>query len=104
MMGTSADIVLAWDRARVSVVEPIGAINVLYSEEIANAESPVEFREKKLQEFLGDNALPENVAKDGFIDVVISPGETRQRIISALDMFSSKREIKSLKRHESIAF
>ena len=104
MMGTSADVVLAWNSSKISVIDPISAVNILYSEEIANAESPVEFRNKKLNEYLDEKVLPENAAKDGFISAVISPIETRQRIISALDMFSSKREIKAIKRHESISF
>ncbi len=101
-MGTMADIVIAWNTAKISVVNPRGAVNVLYSEDIAEADSPVEFRQQKTEEYIENNAMAENAS--GFVDSVISPVETRQRIISALDMFSSKREIKAVKRHESIAF
>lgn len=104
MMGTSADLVLAWDRARISVVEPVLAVNVLYSEEIANSESPVEFREGKLRDYLDIDCLPENAVKGGFVNSIISPLETRKRIISALDMFSSKRENKIPRKHESVGF
>jgi len=104
MMGTSADVVLAWDNSKISVIPPISAVNILYSEEIAASESPIEFRDKKLKEYLDNEVLPENAAKDGFVNAVISPIETRQRIISALDMFSGKREIKAVKRHESATF
>ena len=101
-MGTMADIVMAWDSAKIAVVNPRGAVNVLYSEDIAEADSPVDFRKEKTEEYIETNAIPEKAS--GFVDTVISPVETRQRIISALDMFSSKREIKSVKRHESISF
>ena len=101
-MGTMADIVIAWDTAKISVVNPRGAVNVLYSEDIAEADSPVEFRQQKTEEYIENNAMAEKAS--GFVDSVISPIETRQRIISALDMFSSKREIKAVKRHESISF
>ncbi len=104
MMGTAADVVLAWNSSKISVLEPMSAVNILFSDEIANSESPIEFRNEKLREYLADNALPENAAKDGFISAVISPNETRQRIISALDMFSGKREIRIAKRHESVTF
>ena len=101
-MGTMADIVIAWDTAKISVVNPRGAVNVLYSEDIAEADSPVEFRQQKTEEYIENNVMAEKAS--GFVDSVISPIETRQRIISALDMFSSKREIKAVKRHESISF
>jgi len=104
MMGTSPDIAFAWDNAKISVVDPVTAVNILYSEEIANSESPIEFREEKLREYSDKNVLPENAAKDGFINSIIKPAETRAEIISALDMFSGKREIKSVKRHESVTF
>lgn len=102
MLGTSSDMVLAWDNSKISVVEPIKAVNILFNEEITNAESPVEFRENKLKEYMESNALPKNAS--GFIDAVISPVDTRKRIISALEMFSSKREIKGIRKHESISF
>ena len=102
MFGTSADMVLAWDSAKISVIEPIKAVNILYSEEITNSESPVEFRENKLKEYMETNALPKNAV--GFIDSIISPIDTRKMIISSLDMFSSKREIKNIRKHESLSF
>lgn len=102
MMGTSADIVIAWESAKISVVNPQGAVNVLFNEDIADSESPVEFREEKLRDYMEKDASPYNAS--GFIDSVISPIETRKRIISALDMFSSKREVKSVRKHESTSF
>lgn len=102
MFGTSADMVLAWDKAKISVIEPIKAVNILYSEEITNSEAPIEFRENKLKEYMETNALPKNAV--GFIDSVISPVDTRKMIISALDMFSSKRERKNIRKHESLSF
>jgi len=104
MMGTASDTVLAWKDAKISVVEPVIAANILYSEEIMNAESPVEFRENKMKEYLEENAIAKNAANDGFVNSIIEPYETRQRIISALELFASKREIKSVKRHESVTF
>ena len=99
MMGVSSDMTLSWSTSRISVMEPISAVNILYSEDIKNAELPVNFREEKLKQYMENDVLPENAAKNGFVNAVISPSETRVRIISALYMFSGKREIKSLKRH-----
>lgn len=102
MMGTAADMVLAWESAKISVVNPQGAVNVLFNKDIADSESPVSFREEKLKEYLETEAAASNAS--GFIDAVINPSDTRQRIINALDMFSSKREVKSIRKHESFSF
>lgn len=102
MMGTGTDMVMAWDSAKISVAVPKSAVNVLFADEIKEAECPVSFREEKLNEYLENDALPTKAQEDGFVDMVITPIETRQRIISALDMFSSKREIKSIRRHGAL--
>ena len=99
MMGTNADVTLAWENANICVVDPKVAVNILYSEEILNSESPVSFREEKLKEYLEKFVSPDFAEVDGFIDAIINPASTRKRIISSLDFFSGKREIKSIRRH-----
>ena len=103
-MGTLPDITMAWEGTKVCVTNPISAVNVLYDKEIADAESPVEFRDEKLSEYMENEATLERAETNGFVNAIISPSETRKRIISALDMFSGKREIRSVRRHESVAF
>lgn len=102
MMGTGSDMIMAWSSAKISVAEPKSAVNVLFSDEIKEAECPVSFREERLREYLENEALATRAQEDGFVDIVIAPIETRQRIISALDMFSSKREFKSIRRHGAL--
>lgn len=104
LMGTLPDVTMAWEGTKVCVTNPISAVNVLYDKEIADAESPVEFRDEKLSEYMENEATLERAEMDGFVNAIISPSETRKRIISALDMFSGKREIRSVRRHESVAF
>lgn len=102
VMGTCSDISLAWDSAKVSVALPKTAVNVLYNEEIANSEDPICFREEKLAEYLDTEAIPENAVSSLFIDGVISPRDTRKRIISALELYVSKREHKLPKKHGNL--
>ena len=99
MMGTNPDMTLAFNNSKISVVEPKVAVNILYSEEILNSESPVSFREEKLNEYLEENVKAMHAEEDGFVDAVINPLSLRKRIISSLDLFSGKREIKSIRRH-----
>ena len=99
---STPDMVLAWNSSRVSVVEPVSAVNILYSEEIANSEEPIKFREEKLKDYLANEIAPNNAVDSLFIDSVINPAETRQRIISALELYVSKREHKLPKKHGNL--
>lgn len=103
-MGASPDITLAWDSAKISVALPKVAVNVIYSNEISEAEEPVKYREEKLSEYLENEAIPEKAEETSFIDGVIRPSETRKRIINALELYISKREIKINKKHSSMPF
>ena len=42
---------------------------------------------------------PEAAAKQGVVDDIIEPAETRAKLIGALDMASNKREQKLPKKH-----
>lgn len=101
-MGMGADISFAWESSLISATLPKTAVNILYSEEIANSEEPIKFREEKLKEYLASDVLPANAVDSLLIDRVISPLETRQRIISALELYISKREHKLPKKHGNL--
>lgn len=101
-MGTGADISFAWENSLISATLPKTAVNILYSEEIANSEEPIKFREEKLKEYLASDVLPANAVDSLLIDRVISPLETRQRIISGLELYISKREHKLPKKHGNL--
>lgn len=101
-MGIAADISFAWEDSLISATLPKTAVNILYSEEIANSEEPIKFREEKLKEYLASDVLPTNAVNSLLVDRVISPLETRQRIISALELYISKREHKLPKKHGNL--
>lgn len=102
MLGAGADITLAWDSAKIALLDPKTAANILYSEEIAAEEDPVSFREIKAKEYLDNFATAEHAEIEGFIDSVINYRDTRKRIISSLDLFLSKREIKPVRKHGTL--
>lgn len=103
-IGASPDMTLAWNNAKISVALPKVAVNVIYSNEISEAEEPVKYRQEKLNEYLENETIPEKAEATSFIDGVISPSETRKRIINALELYISKREIKIKKKHSSMPF
>ncbi|MGF7060883.1 acyl-CoA carboxylase subunit beta [Brassicibacter mesophilus] len=94
-----ADIVLAWPNAEIAVMGPEGAANIIFKKDIEKAEDALATRAEKIQEYRETVASPYIAAARGYIDDVIEPMTTRQRIISSFDMLSSKRESLPAKKH-----
>ncbi len=97
-----ADMVLAWPTAEVAVMGPNGAVNIIFKNDIKNAEDPEAMRQQRLKEYTDEFATPYKAAERGFIDDVIEPASTRQRIIDAFNMLESKREKMPAKKHGNI--
>ena len=94
-----ADIVLAWPNAEIAVMGPEGAANIIFKKDIEKAEDAIAARTEKIKEYRDTVANPYIAAARGYVDDVIEPMTTRPRIISALDMLSSKRENLPAKKH-----
>lgn len=89
-----ADQVLAWPSAEIAVMGPAGAANIIF-----RGDPEVE---AKTAEYVEEFATPYKAAERGFVDQVIEPSETRPRIITALSMLASKREVRPAKKHGNI--
>lgn len=94
-----ADIVLGWPTAEIAVMGPEGAANIIFKKDIEKAEDPVAMRAEKIKEYRDTVSSPYIAAARGYIDDVIEPATTRQRIISAFDMLASKRQSLPAKKH-----
>ncbi|MDX1745270.1 MAG: carboxyl transferase domain-containing protein, partial [Halobacteriales archaeon] len=97
-----ADVNYAWPSAEIAVMGPRGAVNILYREEIAQAENPDERRQTLIDEYREEFANPYTVADRGYVDDVIEPAETRPRLIADLHMLYGKREHHPEKKHGNI--
>jgi len=97
-----ADVNYAWPTAEIAVMGPKGAVNVLYREELEDAENPDELRDQLIDEYREEFANPYTAADRGYLDAVIEPTETRPRLIQDLEMLKSKREDSPDKKHGNI--
>lgn len=97
-----ADIVMAWPTAEVAVMGPSGAANIVFKNDIKNADDKDVMRAQKVKEYTDEFATPYKAAERGYIDDVIPPSSTRLRIADALDILSSKREERPPKKHANI--
>ena len=101
-----ADQVYSWPIAQIAVMGAEGAVNILHRREISAAEDPAALV-KELKEDYEDRFLNPDIARDrGYIDEVILPEETRERLIRSFDFLSDKQPLSdhsdSWRRHGNI--
>ncbi|MBN1300584.1 MAG: acyl-CoA carboxylase subunit beta [Melioribacteraceae bacterium] len=99
------DINYAWPMAEIAVMGSKGAVEVLHAKELNGIESDeakAEFMKEKEEEYKDKFANPYIAAKYGYIDDVIEPRNTRFRVIRALQMLSTKKDVNPPKKHSNI--
>jgi acetyl-CoA carboxylase carboxyltransferase component len=79
-----------------------GAANVIFRKEISAAADPVAKRAEIIDHYETLLYNPYIAASRGFVDQVITPRETRPRLIEALEILSTKRETLPAKKHGNI--
>lgn len=94
-----ADAVYAWPSAKIAALDEKAGSIIMFEEEIKQAQDGEEGKQKAVEEYLQLFANPYGAAKQGAVDDVILPSETRQMIIGALEMALSKRENRIPKKH-----
>jgi acetyl-CoA/propionyl-CoA carboxylase carboxyl transferase subunit len=97
-----ADVNYAWPTAEIAVMGPQGAVNILYSSELEEADDVEARRQELIDEYREEFANPYTAADRGFVDDVIEPPETRARLIDDLEMLRGKREQNPQKKHGNI--
>ncbi len=97
-----ADMNYAWPGAEIAVMGASGAAEIIFKREIAEAEDPQAKLQEKVQEYTEKFANPYRAAHRGYIDEVIYPNETRQKLIRAFKMLENKVATLPRKKHGNI--
>jgi propionyl-CoA carboxylase beta chain len=97
-----ADLNFAWPTAQIAVMGAQGAVNILYRQELRDADDPVALRARMIQEYEDALANPYVAAERGYVDAVIRPAATRVEILRGLRMLRTKREALPPKKHGNI--
>ena len=97
-----ADYVFAWPTAEIAVMGAEGATLIIFRKEVEAAPDPKAKMQEKIQEYQDLLYHPYVAASRGYVDEVIQPRETRPKIISALELLSTKRETRPPKKHGNI--
>ncbi|MFM7175333.1 MAG: acyl-CoA carboxylase subunit beta [Caldilinea sp.] len=93
------DMTLAWPSAEIAVMGGEGAASILYRKEIAQADDPAQARARYAEEYRERYLNPYVAAASGFVDEVIEPAETRQRLLAALAALRQKAVVPLARRH-----
>ena len=96
------DVVMAWPTAEIAVMGAEGAANIIFKNDIAQSDKPIQARADKVAEYRNKFATPFAAAARGYVDDVIEPDSTRPRIIAALEMLQSKRDSRPAKKHGNL--
>ncbi|HVA16617.1 MAG TPA: acyl-CoA carboxylase subunit beta [Candidatus Dormibacteraeota bacterium] len=98
------DINFAWPTAEIAVMGPEGAVNIVYKRELERAPESerAALRQEKIAEFRERFANPYVAAERGYIDAIITPAETRAKLVTALRSLENKRDTNPRKKHGNI--
>ena len=97
----NADVTFAWPGAVISALTPQAAVAVLYGDQVkaAKDQTPEQARAQFAAEYVEQVASALCAAKDGLVDDVIDPAQTRKLLVASLEMLISKRDSNPPKKH-----
>jgi len=100
LVGTDLTAVLP--SAEIAIMQPEGAANIIFKEEIEKADDPEAMRQEKVRQYREQFANPYVAAEKGWIDVIIKPREIRPFLITSLERLRGKQEGRPEKKHGTI--
>ena len=97
-----ADMNYAWPSAEIAVMGAKGAAEIIFKNEIKSAEDSEARWKEKEAEYSEMFANPYNAAARGYVDEVIRPDQTREKLIKAFKMLENKVDVLPKKKHGNI--
>jgi len=92
------DVNLAWPSAEIAVMGPKGAVEIIFRSDLGDEEKIARRTEEYRQKF----ATPFIAGSRGYIDDVIAPHATRQRVCRSLAMLRDKQLDNPWRKHDNI--
>lgn len=97
-----ADMNYAWPSAEIAVMGAKGAAEIIFKKEIGQSASPEATWAEKEAEYAEAFAHPYRAAARGYVDEVIEPSQTRQKLIRAFAMLENKVAHNPKRKHGNI--
>jgi acetyl-CoA carboxylase carboxyltransferase component len=83
-----ADYVFAWPQAQIGVMGAKPAVGIIHRREITHSPDPDATRERLITEYADQHLGPQTAARQGYIDELIAPTDTRAGLAWALTSLS----------------
>jgi len=83
-----ADLVLAWPDAELGIMSARAAVGIVNHRELRVAPDPEAERDRLANAYAREHLLAESAAAEGFVDEIVEPEETRDRLAWALRSFA----------------
>jgi acetyl-CoA carboxylase carboxyltransferase component len=84
-----ADLSLAWPDAQIGIMGAKQAVGVVHRKAIAAADDPAAEQDRLAAEYEAEHVSAAIAAREGFIDELVEPRDTRRRLAGALTALSS---------------
>ncbi|MEO1020936.1 MAG: acyl-CoA carboxylase subunit beta [Bacteroidota bacterium] len=97
-----ADYNVAWPTAEIAVMGTKGAVEIIFRREISAADDPAAKQTELEAQYTEEFAHPYGAAARGFIDDVIHPSETREKLIRAFELCQHKVDTVPKKKHDNL--
>ena len=97
-----ADMNYAWTSAEIAVMGAAGAAEIIFRKEISEADDSAAELKIKIDEYTDKFANPYKAANRGYIDEVINPTDTREKLLKAFKMLENKATNLPRKKHGNI--
>ena len=97
-----ADYNIAWPTAEIAVMGAKGAVEIIFRKVIAEARDPQKKMTELESKYEEHFANPWRAAERGYVDDVVYPSETRQKLIRALNVVQSKVDHVPRKKHDNM--
>jgi len=97
-----ADLNFAWPSAEIAVMGAKGAAEIIFRKEISEASNADAKWKEKEKEYNDKFANPYIAAERGYVDEVIMPSDTREKLIVAMEMLKNKVAKLPKKKHGNI--
>ena len=97
-----SDYNISWPSGELAVMGADGAVNIIHRRELELSSDKDQTHSELVSEYQDKFGDPYVAAKNGWLDDVIEPSETRKKLIQALRPLKSKREWVPPKKHGNI--
>lgn len=102
--GANADLVFAVDKAVISALEPVAAVEFLSHDKLKGTDDLSKSREELVKKYIDEEASSKAAAEKMCVDGVISVNEIRYTLKNAIEIMAGKRITRLPKKHNNSPF